>query len=243
MRPDGTTLDIFSTGAGTFVGAIVRGPDQALWFRTTPPRLGRVTPGGHLTQLPLANQPFFLATGPDGNLWFTADQDRVGRLSLNVLATGAGPGGGPHVRLFDAQGGTELSSFFAYDPGFAGGVRVAVGDVTGDGVPDVVTGPGAGGGPHVRVFDGFTGAPVGGPLGSFFAFAPGFTGGVAVATADVNCDGRADVVVGAGPGGGPHVEVFDGATGGLLATPLASFFAYDPGFTGGVSVGVRGCAP
>ena len=29
----------------------------------------------------------------------------------------------------------ELAAFYAYDPGFHGGVSVAIGDVTGDGMP------------------------------------------------------------------------------------------------------------
>src|SRR5207253_7921273 len=69
-------------------------------------------------------------------------------------------------------------------------------------------------------------------LQSYFAFDPRFTAGVYVATGDVNGDGRADVVVGAGAGGGPNVTVFSGANGALLA----SFFAFDPSFTGGVRV-------
>jgi hypothetical protein len=243
IRPDGTPLNVFNIGQGILGLRLTRGPDEALWFSTVPPGIGRVTPTGHVTRVSLANQPLVPAAGPDGNLWFTVDNDRIGRLSLNVLATGAGPGGGPHVRLLDPQDGAELLGFYAYDPGFAGGVRVAIGDVTGDGIPDIVTGAGAGGGPHVRVFDGFTGSPVPGPLGSFYAYDPGFLGGVTVAASDVNCDGRADVIVGAGPGGGPHVQVFDGATGNLLPGPLASFFAYAPGFTGGVSIAARGCPP
>jgi hypothetical protein len=71
---------------------------------------------------------------------------------------------------------------------------------------------------------------------SFFAYAGGFTGGVVVAVADVDGDGRADVITGTGPGGGPHVRVFDGTTGAPLTGPLASFFPYDPGFTGGAFV-------
>jgi hypothetical protein len=52
-----------------------------------------------------------------------------------------------------ASGGlTEVASFYAYDPSFIGGVFVGVGDVTGDGVAEIVTGSGVGGGPRVRAF-------------------------------------------------------------------------------------------
>jgi hypothetical protein len=113
-------------------------------------------------------------------------------------------------------------------PGFNGEVTVAHADFNNDGILDVVVGAGLGGGPHVRVINGATGAE----FGSFFAFDPTFTGGVFVAASDINGDGLAEIVVGAGPGGGPHVKVFDGRT----FAELKSFFAYDPSFSGGVSV-------
>ncbi|OWK44404.1 FG-GAP-like repeat-containing protein [Fimbriiglobus ruber] len=144
------------------------------------------------------------------------------------IITGAGPGGGPRVEVFDGVTGALIGNFFAYSPTFTGGVYVAVGDVNGDGKDDIITGAGAGGGPHVKVFDGATGAT----LQSFFAYSPTFTGGVTVAAGDVNGDGKADIITGAGPGGGPQVNVFDGATGAVLQ----SFFAYDVQFTGGVYV-------
>lgn len=156
------------------------------------------------------------------------------------VVTAAGPGGGPHVKVFDGASGTELRSFFAFDPSFTGGVFVATGDVSGDGTDDIIVSAGPGGGPHVKVFNGIGGTE----FASFFAFDSNFVGGVRVATGDLNGDGQDDLITGAGPGGGPHVRVFDGHTAGdlnLVDPPapnslLAEFLAYDSGFTGGVFV-------
>ena len=60
---------------------------------------------------------------------------------------------------------------------------------------------------------------------------PSFPGGVRVAAMNVN--GRADVITGAGPGGAPHARVLDGNT----LVSMASFFAFDPTFLGGIFVG------
>jgi hypothetical protein len=129
----------------------------------------------------------------------------------------------------DVLGGGILADFNAYNPGFAGGVFVAAGDVNGDGRADFVTGADAGGGPHVRIFDAVTRTEIRG----FFAYGAGFTGGVRVGTTDFNGDGIADIITGAGAGGGPHVRILRGDNLGQLA----NFFAYHPGFTGGVYVG------
>jgi hypothetical protein len=153
-------------------------------------------------------------------------------LKESVLVTGAGAGGGPHVRTYEGADGGPRLSFLAYVPAFAGGVHVATCDLDGDGYPDVITGAGAGGGPHVRAFNGVTGDPLPGPAGSFFAYSPAFSGGVYVACGDVNGDGVPEIITGAGPGGGPHVRVLAGDT---LASIL-EFFAYNPGFAGGVAV-------
>jgi hypothetical protein len=144
------------------------------------------------------------------------------------IITGSGVGGG-HVKAFSGRDQSELRSFFPYDAGFLGGIFVASGDVDGDGFDDIITGAGAGARPHVKVFDGKTGSE----LLSFFAFDTNFRGGVSVAAGDVNGDGRADIIIGAGPGAGGHVKVFDGVTG----AEIRSFFAYEPTFTGGVFVG------
>jgi len=65
-------------------------------------------------------------------------------------------GGGPHVRVFDFLTGREVFRFLAYEAGFTGGVRVATGDVNGDGISDIITAPGFGGGPVIRIWDGAT---------------------------------------------------------------------------------------
>ncbi len=142
-----------------------------------------------------------------------------------LFATGAGAGGGPHVKVFEAAPARERFNFLAYDPAFTGGVHVAVGDVTGDGQPDIVTAPGEGGGPHIKIFDGVTGLLV----RQFLAYDPAFRGGANVAVADVTGDGRGDIITGPGVGGGPHVKVFDGATGEAVKSFLA--FPRDPGMT------------
>src|SRR5205807_1137270 len=154
------------------------------------------------------------------------------RTRTRLPAPAAAPGGGPHVKVYDAATGQLKFGFFAFDPNFTGGVRVAVGDVNGDGVDDIVCAAGPGGGPAVKVFDGATGAL----LQSFFAYDPGFTGGVFVAAGDVNGDGKADIIVGPGAGSGPNVRVFDGAN---VSNVLRDFMAYDLSFTGGVSVAVE----
>jgi hypothetical protein len=142
--------------------------------------------------------------------------------------TGADAGAAPHVKVFDGPAGGELSSFFAFTPSFTGGVRVATGDVNGDGRADIIVGAGPGGGPQVQIYSGLNGSLI----SSFFAFEPTFTGGIFVATGDVNGDGFADIITGADAGALPHVRVFSGATGALLS----SFLAFDMGFQGGVRV-------
>src|SRR5690349_20339588 len=91
----------------------------------------------------------------------------------HVIATGAGPGHEPVVNVYDAGTGTLVGSFESYDPHFAGGVNVAVADINLDGLPDIITGPGRGGGPDVRVFNGATGAII----TEFYAYDPAFAGG------------------------------------------------------------------
>ncbi len=176
----------------------------------------------------LVTKQNFLSGDPNTTVNPLAPATQPSATSQGIIVVGAGPGSPPIVQVFDRQTGTLRYSFYAYAANFLGGVNVAVGDVLGDGNEYIVTAPGVGGGPNVKVFNASTGALV----RSFFAYQPTFSGGVNVAVADVNGDGAADIITGAGPGGGPHVKVFSGKDNSVLA----SFFAYNPGYTGGVTV-------
>lgn len=157
-------------------------------------------------------------------------EDRA--VPAGVMAVGAGVGDAPRVQVFDAETREVLHDFLAFSPRHRGGVNVAVGDVNGDGVPDIIAAAGPGNTPLVRVFDGVTGDPFDGVLGGFFAYSASFRGGVQVAAGDVNGDGKADIVTGVGKNGPPRVKAFSGADGSLLA----DFLAFSPDFRGGVRV-------
>lgn len=121
------------------------------------------------------------------------------------IVTGTQNGGGPHVRVFNADGVLINPGFFAYADTFRGGVNVAIGDLNGDNIKEIICGAGYSGGSHVRVFkkDGTLINP------GFFAYDEAFRGGVYVATGDVDGDGVDEIVTGPGLGGSPLARVYD----------------------------------
>ncbi len=136
-----------------------------------------------------------------------------------------GPSEGPLVRIFNAQA-QLLGQFYAYDSGFKGGVRVAVGDVNGDSKDEIVTVPESSGGPWVRVYNVF-----GQKLNEFPAFDPEFRGGADVGVADTVDDSAKEIIAGPGNGGGPWLRIFK-----REGTLVKEFPVYDLGYTGGIRV-------
>ncbi|MCC7356885.1 VCBS repeat-containing protein [Candidatus Uhrbacteria bacterium] len=135
---------------------------------------------------------------------FTLSVGNVNRDPQKEIIVARNGGGPSEVRVFNMKG-KLLVSWVAYNPAFLGGVRTAVGDVDGDGLREIVTAPGPGGGPHIKIWktDGKNWG------GSFFAFDPGEVGGVSIAIGDVDGDGKAEIIAGSGQGSIPRVRIFD----------------------------------
>jgi hypothetical protein len=156
-------------------------------------------------------------------------------------------GGGPRVQVFKLVGSNLVSfnSFFSYpdDPGYSGGLRVALGDVNGDGFLDIVVAAAQGGGPRVTVFDGKgafvpqTTPPV---LANFFAYEDTLRDGAFIAVGDIDGDGKADIITTAGLGGSARVRIFTNIPGlnPLPNQPAPAFadFNLDPDTRGGATI-------
>src|SRR5262249_28846114 len=76
------------------------------------------------------------------------------------IVVAADAGGGPAVNLYSRAQiqahdfASPAVSFFACPPTFTGGVRLAIGDINGDGNDDLITAPGPGAAPEVNIYFG-----------------------------------------------------------------------------------------
>ena len=168
-------------------------------------------------------------TGFTGGLYLgTGDVNKDGYTDT-VVACAAGSN--PTVTVVSGQNGQTLQQFFAFDPRFRGGVNVAVGDLTGDGIDDIACAA-ANGPASVTVWDGSNGAL----LASISAFGAGVNG-ASVAIGDFKGDGTLDLAVGSGAGGGGAVTVYQPtvSTTSITLTSIASITAF-AGFNGAVKV-------
>jgi hypothetical protein len=220
-------------GAGVGGGPRIRVFDGRI-FRTGP-ALTSLAPVDGKTLFPdtFVLADFFAFEDTQRGGTFVAAGNFIGASFADVVI-GAGPGGGPRVRILDGQQITQqgrsftgslpldtVANFFAFESTFRNGVDVsATPPLFGAAFSDLVVTPGVGGGPRVRLLDGtqisterlaFTSFNTNDAIADFFAADQNTRSGLFVSTADFNQDGIPDVAVGTGPGLPGQVTLFNGA--------------------------------
>ncbi len=129
----------------------------------------------------------------------------LGSDSIPEIIIGNGLGQEPYVRVF-RKDGSFIGQFLAYEKNMWSGVHVAVCDITGDGINEIVTSAGPGGGPHIRVFSNM-GKPIEG--GNFMAYNENFQGGVNITCGKINDEQTSKLITLPQATGGAHVRIWN----------------------------------
>ncbi len=144
----------------------------------------------------------------------------LGTDGIDEIIVGNGLGNEPRVHAYRTDG-SEIGSFLAYDASMGVGVHVAVCDLDGDNVNEIITVPDRGGSPHVRVFNNF-GALID---PGFFAYDSTLTTGVNLACGDLNADGSDELVTLPSAGAGSHVRIWNRRDGTMKLS--REFFVFN----------------
>lgn len=161
------------------------------------------TPGGsNLIEVRRGLSSTTLAPFPSnyrgGVIAATGDINRDGTADIIAVARQGASG---RVAVIDGVTNQVISAFFAF-PGFAGPLSVASGDYNGDGAAEIAVAVAGKGAATVKIFSLGLGSnnqnsPTLIPtLVTSWNALPGYTGGVSLAMADVDGDGRADIITG-----------------------------------------------
>ncbi len=153
-----------------------------------------------------------------------ADTDKDGRAEI-IIAPASGRSS--EIKIFTKEGRLR-KMFLAYPASFRGGASIAVGDVMGDGAPEIITGAGKGGVPQVKIF-----STTGKSLSSFVAGSPNQPAGLRVALADIDGNSRrrqSEILV-SRQSGVSLVSTFD-----FRGTLRRQWYAYSSPFQGDVKL-------
>lgn len=156
----------------------------------------------------------------------TADVNGDGVLDLVAVT---GPGTPIRLAVLDGRNTAAflVAPFDPFSGDFLGGGFVAAADIVVDGRAEFVVTPDRGGGPRVSIFSLLANGQIQTKANFFGIDDPNFRGGARPAVGDVDADGKPDLLVAAGFGGGPRVALFSGDT---LFTTLdklvGDFFAF-----------------
>lgn len=145
-----------------------------------------------------------------------------------AVAVPGSPGHPATVNVFDGNGDRLIATVTPFAD-FFGTPSVAIGDVDGDGVYDLIVGAGKGHSPEVVAYSGAPGAgkPFTTELARFQAFDATQTGGVSVASTQI--DGRSpdNIIVGSGAGTTDQVKIFSTELPAAGTAP-ATFASFEP---------------
>ncbi len=250
--PQSVTTNEDTAKAITLTGSDLEG-DPLSYAVVTPPAHGTLSgTAPNVTYTPAANyfgSDSFTFRVNDGaldsavamvSITVERDDTPVASSSLVVLANDLATNSKPYVTVLDSATGTVKAKFLAYEATYTGGVRVATGDLDGDGLEEIITAPGKSHVPEIRVF-----SRAAGDGSSWYervefrllAYAAGFSGGVQIDVGDVDGDQLDDLV--ATPGyGAATTRVFlnqydQNPAAPFAATPSVEFFAFGSAFTSG----------
>jgi hypothetical protein len=146
--------------------------------------------------------------------------------SQPVYAVGRDRGSASIVEIYNGATGERLNAFLPFRPSSSSGVRVATGDINGDGFADIVCASGG----IVKVISGADGTT----LKRFRPFGASRSG-ITIALGDLNDDGALEIVV--ARGGAGAIRVYDGKT-----SMLNAHFSAFPHRMGHVTVAVANVA-